>query len=599
MLRTGGPHDADDVRLNRYFNRSGLDRKRAIVGLLPDDYSFDGRRVLDFGCGSGRVLRHFLREAREGEFWGCDLHEPSVDWVTRNLSPPINVHLLDADPRLPHPDAHFDLIYGISVFTHIAHGWSDWLLEMHRLLKPDGHFIATFLGPATWPEVAPRPIDEDRLGIAFLEMHQELSDTSGPNVLHSRWWLREHWGRAFEIDTIKPDGFVKAGAGHGVVVGRKRDLSLTAEELEVAGDDPREEEAARLYSELLGEDPATTRGRRAPTRAIAAGYRRLKGLRPGSGDAVCGRRDRREQRGVPALAGADSPRPRGEGREHAVDAPVVHEPGDRDRGPVSLRAQVLRLPRPLGWAARARGLADRRLVVGEPRDTDSGRAEPNAWPAAVVGSEPVRIPHGEPPIADRAFALVWSEFSRRAIEATGPVIRKPTAPTRFYAEKHLQTWTLDREALPRFRAIALLRDPRDVYLSILAFNEKREGVPPIGQAAGESVEAWRDRFIETQRRRLRWVAEALADGEHGETVVVRYDDLVGNLETEAARLERRLGITLRAKAVLKDRRLRTKHSTSASAEASVGRWRREMRGADASHFGSALGEELAAVGFDA
>ena len=205
---------------------------------------------------------------------------------------------------------------------------------------------------------------------------------------------------------------------------------------------------------------------------------------------------------------------------------------------------------------------------------------------------------GEAPIADRAFALVWSEFSRRAIEATRKRHRKRTAEPRFYAEKHLQTWILDREALPRFRTIALLRDPRDVYLSILAFNEKREGMPPIGQAVGEPVERWRDRFIETQRRRLGWVAEALADGDSGETVVVRYEDLVGNLEAEAARLERVLGITLRPKAVLKDRRLRAEHSTSASAEASVGRWRREMGTADASQFGSALGAELAAVGFD-
>ena len=216
----------------------------------------------------------------------------------------------------------------------------------------------------------------------------------------------------------------------------------------------------------------------------------------------------------------------------------------------------------------------------------------------MVGATLFASADGEAPIADRAFALVWSEFSRRAIEATRKRHRKRTAEPRFYAEKHLQTWILDREALPRFRTIALLRDPRDVYLSILAFNEKREGMPPIGQAVGEPVERWRDRFIETQRRRLGWVAEALADGDSGETVVVRYEDLVGNLEAEAARLERALGITLRPKAVLKDRRLRAEHSTSASAEASVGRWRREMGTADASQFGSALGAELAAVGFD-
>ena len=111
MLRTGAPYDADTAQLKRYFRKSGLDRKRAILRLLPDDYSLSGRRVLDFGCGSGRVLRHFLREAEAGEFWGCDVHEPSVEWIARSLAPPINVHMLDGKPRLPHPDGHFDLIY--------------------------------------------------------------------------------------------------------------------------------------------------------------------------------------------------------------------------------------------------------------------------------------------------------------------------------------------------------------------------------------------------------------------------------------------------------------------------------------------------------
>ena len=239
-----------------------------------------------------------------------------------------------------------------------------------------------------------------------------------------------------------------------------------------------------------------------------------------------------------------------------------------------------------GWSAAS---------LGTLAQADQGRLlGPPPW----SGRGLLASANGEPTMTDRTFALVWSEFSRRAIEATRARHRKPTAETRFYAEKHLQTWTVDAKALPRFRVIALLRDPRDVYLSILAFNEKRKGTPPIGQVAGEPVERWRERFIATQRQRLRWVAEILASGEQDHALVVRYEDLIGDLAAEAARLETLLGVTLRPKAVLRDRRLRSEHATSASAEASVGRWRREMSAADASHFASALGEELAAVGFD-
>ena len=598
MLRTGASHDADAARLNRYFNRSGLDRKRAILRLLPDGYSLTERRVLDFGCGSGRVLRHFLREADTGEFLGCDLHEPSIEWVKRNLSPPIDAYALDGRPRLPHPDDHFDLIYAISVFTHIADGWSEWLLEIHRTLKPDGLFIATFLGPATWAEVAPQPIDEDRLGIAFLEMHQELSDTSGPNVLHSRWWLREHWGRAFEILTIKPDGFVTPGAGHGVIVGRKRDASLTPEQLEAPGDDPREAGAARLARELLDEEP--DQAHRRPARALAAGFRRLKGRRPARREVA--------PAGDTAALGGETSRPWLE--------PVLLDHAGRDGSTLLMRllftspeiavegpypyeqkyfAYLLRWTALLGreyrqadeWSPASLGSltqADRSQMMGPP-----------PWSERSLFASA----DGEPAIAEQVFALVWSEFSRRAIEASSERHRNPAVEARFYAEKHLQTWELDRAALPRFRAITLLRDPRDVYLSILAFNDKREGTSPIGRAPGEPVERWRERFIETQRRRLRWIAEVLADGEQDEAFVVRYEDLVGDLAAEAARIEAMLGVTLSPKVVLEDKRLRAEHATSASAEASVGRWRREMSAPDATEFASALGEELEAVGFDA
>jgi ubiquinone/menaquinone biosynthesis C-methylase UbiE len=86
-----------------------------------EGYDFEGRRVLDFGCGAGRVLRHFAPEAEAGgEFWGCDPYPPTIEWLKANLSPPFQFYVSEARP-LPHPDGYFDLIYAISVFTHITY----------------------------------------------------------------------------------------------------------------------------------------------------------------------------------------------------------------------------------------------------------------------------------------------------------------------------------------------------------------------------------------------------------------------------------------------------------------------------------------------
>jgi SAM-dependent methyltransferase len=107
--RTGGrrPEQSDELFIREAYEQAGRRRKAAIIEALPDDYSFERRRVLDFGCGSGRVLRQFLPEAASGEFWGCDLHRPTIAWLDEHLSPPLHFHVNDEIPT-PHPDSYFD-----------------------------------------------------------------------------------------------------------------------------------------------------------------------------------------------------------------------------------------------------------------------------------------------------------------------------------------------------------------------------------------------------------------------------------------------------------------------------------------------------------
>src|SRR4051812_4294673 len=82
VQRTGPRHeDRSDAWFRGFYERTGRARRRAIENSLPEGFSFEGKRVLDFGCGAGRVLRQFQPEAESGEFWGCDLYEPTVDWL--------------------------------------------------------------------------------------------------------------------------------------------------------------------------------------------------------------------------------------------------------------------------------------------------------------------------------------------------------------------------------------------------------------------------------------------------------------------------------------------------------------------------------------
>jgi SAM-dependent methyltransferase len=257
IARVGGT-DADYAGI-------GAAHRAFIESVLPGDWSFEGKRVLDFGCGAGRTLEAFRPEAESGgDFWGSDIHAPSIEWAERHLSPPFSFFLNDETPPLDQPDASFDLVYAMSVFTHIGVGWAPWIAEMNRIVKPGGYAVFTFLGEGMWPLLTGREWDPERIGIISAQPGADW-EVGGPNVFHSEWWLREHWGRAFEIVEIRPFFDPESARGHGFISMRRGEHSVTAEELAaVDPGDPREIASLELNVELLCEEGAILRSRLEP-----------------------------------------------------------------------------------------------------------------------------------------------------------------------------------------------------------------------------------------------------------------------------------------------------------------------------------------------
>jgi len=201
-------------------------------------------------------------------------------------------------------------------------------------------------------------------------------------------------------------------------------------------------------------------------------------------------------------------------------------------------------------------------------------------------------------LSDYAFRVLWEEFSRRASAHTRRRLKRPDADVRYYAEKHLSTWQVDLDRLPPVQVLAVLRDPRDTYVSITSFTQKRERTGrqrSMGRQPGESAEAWLSRHLARQKERLRWILKAMKR----ETMpVVRYESLVLDLEAETRRLEEILGVELDPAVVAADEKMRATHVSAGTPEASIGRWRREMSPELARRFNDELGKELEALGFD-
>lgn len=243
-----GVVDPDDPV--KSFDQMGSEIRRMVLDLQGPDWFTEDKRVLDFGCGAGKLLRHFLEEAERTEFIGCDIHEPSIEWLRENFSPPLNLFVCEETPGLPLPDEHVDLALAMSVFTHLTDHWAGWLLEIHRVLKPGGRFVCTFLGEGMSDSIAGEEWQPDRIGLNVLRPWQSWSQ-GGPSVQHSEWWLRAHWGRAFEFERID-DG---PNFGHGLLVLRKRDAELdVAQLLAPEPGEEREVTALRHNVEQLSQE---------------------------------------------------------------------------------------------------------------------------------------------------------------------------------------------------------------------------------------------------------------------------------------------------------------------------------------------------------
>ena len=176
------------------------------VALRPGD------SMLDWGGAAGRAVRNFTSEARSGcKVWCCDVHAPSIQWAQAHLSPPFRFFNSSSLPHLPFSDATFKFIYGLSVMTHLIALRDLWLLELERVLRPDGCLILTIHDESTWAWFRERgmPAWMPPELKAVQEMPGECVEIRG-----SRWdqcytffhsdYIRRVWGQFFDVKEIVP-----------------------------------------------------------------------------------------------------------------------------------------------------------------------------------------------------------------------------------------------------------------------------------------------------------------------------------------------------------------------------------------------------------
>lgn len=197
QARVVGDYYADFIRSGA---RALADFERALKPLGRTLDSFE--RVLDFGCGCGRVIRRFHDLYPRPALTGADIDAEAIAWLQPNYASIGNfVHL----PHLPPSDLgsdQFDLIYAISVFTHLDETMQfAWLAELQRLAKPGGFLLISVNGRHHHQRAAPEVQARIASGFYFdgrVRVTAGLPDFYR-DAFHTRQYVEREWSRFFEI----------------------------------------------------------------------------------------------------------------------------------------------------------------------------------------------------------------------------------------------------------------------------------------------------------------------------------------------------------------------------------------------------------------
>lgn len=173
--------------------------------------------VADWGCGCGRVLRHFVETApfvgaeinKNQLLIGLDIDDVNIAWCTQNMTEIACFERLSLTGfRLA--DSTVDLLYGISVMTHLTEvNQKLWLREIARIVKPGGCVILTIHG-----EYATYRIP-DNIALPFMDLFgffDALPDAAiGTErkryyraTFQSRGHVMREWANYFEVLDVIP-----------------------------------------------------------------------------------------------------------------------------------------------------------------------------------------------------------------------------------------------------------------------------------------------------------------------------------------------------------------------------------------------------------
>jgi SAM-dependent methyltransferase len=160
--------------------------------------------VLDFGCGCGRVLRHW-QGYPDKNIYGSDMNDDLVKEAQRCV-PFASISKNPLVGRIAFADHSFDLVYAFSVFTHLdIQEQNAWLGELRRILRPGGILLLSLHGQAYRKILYGNDLETFDSGRPVIR-HSKYAGGNLCSSFHPESYVRGSMSEGFQIVDVVPQG---------------------------------------------------------------------------------------------------------------------------------------------------------------------------------------------------------------------------------------------------------------------------------------------------------------------------------------------------------------------------------------------------------
>ena len=153
---------------------------------------------------------HFHELYPSAKLYGTDIDEWAIHWCRDNLDHACNFTSNKQWPPLSYRDGFFDLVYSVSVFTHLPEDMQfAWLAELRRVAKEGSYLLLTTHNM----ELLPANFRSDEPLKAGFYYSMGTGTDGLPDFyqtsFHSEEYIFDKWGKFFRIVRV-----IKKGIGN-------------------------------------------------------------------------------------------------------------------------------------------------------------------------------------------------------------------------------------------------------------------------------------------------------------------------------------------------------------------------------------------------